>query len=333
MKSRIKGLVVSGLILLLVCSAACSPADVKTSDLTPMTLQLKWLHQAQFAGFYVAAEKGYYEEEGIDLIIKPGGVGINVVDEVVSGNADIGLIGAEHIIISRSQGLPLTAFATTYRNNPFVLVSMPNSDITLPEDLLGKTANINGIDGMIQVRAMFSKLGLDIEQVNIIDYDYDLAPFYAGEIDVTPAFAAGSLMPIKEQVPDVNLIWPIDYGIYLYADTLFADEEFIQNQSDLVLRFLRATLRGHVYALENTQEAAQISLSYADVKDLELQQNMIEASLPLIYTGEDEIGWMKNSVWQGMYHILSEQGLLEKEFNIKEAYTMQFLELIYGDSP
>jgi len=320
-------LVLLSLIISLVM-AACSPGK---QELTPLTLQLKWVHQAQFAGFYAAAEQGYYQEEGIDITLQPGGVGIDIVEEVTSGRADVGLIGPEHIIISRSQGVPIRAIATTYRNNPFVLVSLPDSGITRPADLLGKTVNVDGIDGMIQVRALFSKLGLDLAQVNIIDYSYDLQPFWEGDIDATPAFAAGSLIPIKQQEPDVNLIWPIDYGIHLYSDTLFTLDETIQAQPDLLLRFLRASLRGHVYALENPQEAAEISFSYAEVKDLELQRAMLDASIPLVYTGEDEIGWMQDAVWQGMLDILLEQGFIENNIKVQDVYTMQFLEAVYGE--
>ena len=326
MNTRLNALLV--LTLFAVILSACAPQP-PAEDLTPVTVQLKWIHQAQFAGFYMAVDKGFYAKEGLDVTLNPGGIGIDITDEVVSGRAEFGLIGAEYVLIRRSEGIPIKAIATTYRNNPFVLVSMPDSGITTPQDFPGHNANLGGIDGLIQFNALLRKL--DIEDVEIIPYTSEIENFYNGEVDITPAFSAGSLIGIQQEYPDVNVIWPLDYGIHLYSDTIFTTDELIAEDPDLVLRFLRATLKGHQYALENLEEATEICLKYAEDKDPEVQSAMLEASLPLIYTGYDEIGWMRYEVWQDMYDILNEQELLAGPVNIEEAYTLEFLQQIYGD--
>ncbi len=215
MKPLLKSLPI--LILLAAILSACSPQPA-VEELTPVTVQLKWVHQAQFAGFYVAVDKGFYAEEGLDVTLNPGGVGIDIMDEVLSGRAEFGLVGAEYVILNRSAGKPVKAIATTYRNNPFVVVTMPESGIETPEDFSGHSANIGGIDGLIQFEALLKKL--NITDVEILPYSYDLEDFYAGTVDITPAFSAGSLIEIQKEHPDVNVIWPIDYGIHLYSDTL-----------------------------------------------------------------------------------------------------------------
>ena len=249
------------IVILMSALTACSPKS--TAPATPVTVQLKWVNQAQFAGFYVTADKGYYAEENINVKFSPGGVGINIIDEVTSGRAQFGVIGAEKIIIARGEGKPVKAIATIYRRNPFVVAALPESGITRPADLIGRTINIGGTDGLVQFTAMMSKLKLDIHEVKIMPYSYDLKPFYTGQIDATPAIAAGSLIGILQQRPDANLIWVEDYGIHFYADTLFTTDQMIAENPDLVLRFLRATLKGHQYAIENPDEATQISLTYA----------------------------------------------------------------------
>lgn len=329
--SKSKRIFLVNLSLLVAIVSACASPDTFPPE--AITVQLKWVHQGQFAGFYVAAENGFYAEEGLEVTLAPGGVGVDIMEEVLSGHAEFGLIGAEYILIHRSAGEAVKAIATTYRTNPFVLVTMPESGIRSPYDFPGHSANVGGIDGEVQFKALLSKLDLQPESVEIIPYTYDLEGLYSGAYDITPAFSAGSLIEIRKTHPGVNVIWPIDYGIHLYSDTIFTTEEMISNNPDLVLRFLHATLRGHQYALENTEAALRCSLKYADNPDATVQRAMIEASIPLVYTGYDEIGWMRAEIWEGMRAILAQQGLLVGTVTPEEAFTTQFLDEIYGGAP
>lgn len=316
----------SAIFLLLGCQL---PA-LNVGSQTPVSLQLKWLHQAQFAGFYYADQAGFFAEEGLDVTFLEGGPSINGVERVLSGEADFGVTGAEQILLERSLGKPLVAIATTYRLNPWVLVSLAESGIDRPEDLLGKSVAIGGNIGAVQVRAMMSFLGLNYDELNIVPYSLDLAPFYAGEVDVVPAFSAGSLVPILHTGHKLNLIWPNDYGIHFYSDTIFTTEKMIAEKPELVTAFLRAALRGHRMAVENADQATEHSMQYLKDADPAIQSEMILASMPLINTGEDHIGWMQREVWAGMYATLREQGFLEADVDVDAVYTNGFLETIYA---
>jgi len=316
-------------VLTLFSFAGCNPVGRSTPALTPVTVQLKWVNQAQFAGFYTAADQGFYKEENIDIKFSPGGAGIDILDAVTSGRAQFGVIGGEKIILARDQGKKVKAISTIYRSNPFVVVTMPGSGITKPADLIGKKINMGGTDGLVQFTAMMAKLKLDIDKVIITPYSYDLKPFYNGQIDATPAIAAGSLIGILKDQPNANLIWAEDYGIHFYSDTIFCSDEMIANDPDLFLRFLRATLKGQQFAIENPQDAVKISMRYAMDQDPQVQNQMMIASIPLINTGEDHIGWLKESVWKDMQAILYEQKLITRPLDLKDIFTMQFLGTIY----
>jgi NitT/TauT family transport system substrate-binding protein len=129
----------------------------------------------------------------------------------------------------------------------------------------------------------------------------------------------------------LNLIWPSDYGIHFYSDTLVTTDRLIAEKPDLVTRFLRASLRGWKDAIEDYQDAVKVTLKYAQTKDPGLQTTMMEAMLPLVHTGEDQIGWMKAEVWQGMYRVLLDQKLLATPFEVSHAYTLRFLNETYGE--
>ena len=323
-------MMISALLLLTVAIlAACRPQEVEKPS-EEVTVQLKWIHGTQFAGFYVAQERGYYAEENIEVTFVEGGAGIDRTEQVVTGKADFGVQAAEEILVQRSQGKPVVAIATIYRRNPVVFVALADSGIERPADFLGRTAAIGGSDAELPLEAMMKRLGLDIHQVEVVPYSYDRTSFYNGDVDINMAYATVSLIRMRQEGYEVNVIWPSDYRVHMYGDTLITTDQLTGENPDLVTRFLRATLRGWREAIENPEEAVTITLKYAKEADAELQTQMMEASVPLIHTGEDHIGWMRAEVWEGMHDMLLEQGILGEPLDLDEVYTMEFLQKAYG---
>jgi NitT/TauT family transport system substrate-binding protein len=319
-------------ILALVTAVLAVGIARDARGLDEVTVQLKWIHQAQFAGFYTAEVQGLYEEEGLSVTFLPGGVGIDIVDGVAHEAVHFGVVGADSILVERAQGVPIVALATTYRINPFVLVAFADSGIMSPYDFVGRTVALATGYETAQYSAMLHNLGIDPATIETVDYTYDDGPFLRGEIDVTVSFAAGSLLPLREATAGraLNLIWPDDYGVHFYSDTIVTSDVLLVRNPDLVLRFLRATLAGHRYAIEHPVDAIDATMRYAAIQDREMQQEMLEASIPLIHTGRGHLGWMDDDVWQGMYDVLQENGLLMGGADVEEAYTMTFLDAIYG---
>jgi len=321
--TRSIALALAGFVLIL--------AGLRAVGLDQVTVQLKWIHQAQFAGFYAAKAQGYYADEGIEVRFLPGGVGIDIFAGVETGDVDFSVVGAEALLQHVSEGASYKAIATTYRTNPVVFVAFTDSGIESPYDFPGKSVSMSPGYDMAVLEAMLQNVGIDIETLELVPYNYNDQEFIDGEIDVTISFAAGSLPALRASIGDrdLNVIWPNDYGVHFYSDTVIAGNQLLEDNPDLVLRFLRATLQGHLFAIAHPDEAIDATMPYAVVQDRAVQEQMLTASIPLIYTGEDHIGWMRASVWQGMHDILSRYGILTNPFDISEAFTMQFLEAIY----
>jgi len=309
--------------------AVCTPQWAGKS-LDEVSVQLKWLHQAEFAGFYVAQEKGYYAEENIGPTLLPGGLGVDSLARVINGKADFGVAAPEQILVRRSQGEPIVAIATIYRYNPLVFIAMEDSGIKQPSDFIGYTAAVGASDGELQFAAMMRKLGFDTSRVNIMPFDLHYAGFYGGVADITYVYSTVDLISMREQGYMVNLIWPDDYGIHMYSDTLFTTEAMIAQNPDLVTRFLRATLRGWNQAVEDPETAAAITKKHAIAAYAEFQNEMMKSSVPFIHTGEDHIGWMSAEAWEQMHGLLLEQGILAQPVDLQGVYTTEFLEKIYG---
>jgi NitT/TauT family transport system substrate-binding protein len=328
-----------GLIIIIVAIlyAAVIPSGCTGVKTPPdeVTLQLKWVHQAQFAGFYVAQSKGYYAQENINVTFLEGGQDIDITENIISGKADFAVLSPEELLTHRSEAYNLKAIAAIFRHSAVVFVSMADSDIIRPRDFPGKTIAAAGTSGStefyIQLQAMLKNLQLDINQVQILPYDPAYISFIQGEVEVTPAYSTGGLIRLRDEGFDLNLIWPDDYGVHFYSDILVTTDELVVENPALITRFLRASLNGWKDAIEDYNQAVTVTLEYAKVADRQVQTSMMEAMLPLIHTGEDYIGWMKPEIWQEMYDILFEQGLLKKPFDIDQAYTMRFLQEIYGN--
>lgn len=314
------------IVLAMVISAACTSQPDEIPD--QVSVQLKWLHQAQFAGFYVAQEQGFYAEENLDVTLLEGGPDVNIVANVVDGAADFGVYSSENLIVERSQGKPVVAIAAIFRRSPLVFVSLASSGIQRPKDMIGRSGAL-APEAMIQLQAMLNRLGLDPAQVENQPYQYDHAQLYSGEVDFTYGYSTGGLIRMYETGYDFNVIYPGDYGVHLYADTLFTTDAMLAEKSDLTTRFLRATLRGWQHAIENGDVAIAATLVYAKEADPDLQARMMEASVPLIHTGFDQIGWMQVDIWQSMHDILLDQGLLRAALDIGQVFTMEHLEAVY----
>jgi len=316
------------LLLAITFLAACGPQEVEKPP-EEVTVQLKWLHQSQFAGFYAADQNGYYADEGLAVTFLEGGPDIDVQAPVLDGTAQFGIDAADALILARAEGKPVRAVATIYRRSPLVFVARADSGISRPEDFVGQSVLIS-LSHIPTQRAMMARVGIDPDQYTLVSVPQDVALFASGEAPVWAVYLTGSIYILKEAGYELNIIYPDDYGVHFYADTVFTTDDFIAANPELVLRFLRATLKGWTYAVENPDAIGPMVLQYEPDADAEVETVKMEASLPLIHTGQDQIGWMRAEVWQGMHDVLLEQGILDEPLDMDKVYTMEFLHEIYG---
>ena len=296
-----------------------------------VTVQLSWFHSVEFAGFYVADQKGYYTDENLVVTLKPGGADILPSQEVADGKADIGVTGADQLLVARSQGLPLKAMAAIFRQSPVALMALADSGIKTPQDMVGKRIGVispnydNNND--IQLLAMLRQAGIDQSKVKlVVTEDYSVGSLTSGAMDVYSGFAMNEAVDAKLRGLDVNLILPQDYGVSIYANVLFSRQQTLDERSDVVQRFVRATFKGYQYAIEHPDEAADLALKYDKTLDVAFQRASMQAEIPLIDTGDAPIGTMDGPVWQNTNDILLQQGLIKSPVDLSTLFTNKFVD-------
>jgi NitT/TauT family transport system substrate-binding protein len=315
---------------------ACTPPEpAKRKD--PVTLQLKWLHAAQFAGFYMALEKGYYAEENLDVTFLEGGKDVNPCERLCTGRADFAIVSAESVFVKHTENNNSKAVAVIYQRSPVVFAAKAASHIVRPRDFAGKTIAVSNVEGggfseaLLQFNALMQKTGLKQGDYQTVPYDPLFQDFLSGKADITPTYRTNGAIRLRAMGIQLNLIWPGDYGIPFYSDTLVTTDNFLREKPDIALRFFRASMKGWKDVVEKVDEAVEITMKYAPKTDRAFQRAMIEAQMPLVHTGEHPIGWMEPEIWQSMHKILVDQGIITKPVQeLESVYTLDLLNAVYG---
>lgn len=314
------------LTLFLIFISGCGKPIDQEKDLIDVSVKLKWVHQAQFAGNYVAKEKGFYEDEGLNVTLLPFSFEDPTIDAVANGEVEFGITGADELIIARSKGIPIKAFAVIYQINPVCAYSLKENGVIKPYDFIGKTVGLEqgtNVDTLYYV--MMARLDIDRSNITEIPIGYDATELLEGKTDVSTGYIINEPHQVIEAGKEVNTILMSDYGANMYADVLFATEETINNHPEEVQEFLDATIKGWQYAIENIDEAIDITLLYTTDRTKSHETYMLEKSIPLINQGDSSIGGMTKEGWENVQNILLEQNLLDQKINIDQAYTLNFL--------
>lgn len=316
-------IVVGGILIYLKYQA---PSEENSQGLKEVSLRLKWVNQAQFAGYYLANSQGLYADKQLKVTINPGGPDISPVQMVTIGIDDFGITGADQIILAREKGIPLVALAVLYKDSPVTVLSLKEHGIEIPKDLEGKkVAVVYGRDEEVIYRALLSKNNVDMEKIEEVPSLADPSEIVSGRADARVGYElnGGILLPLKGF--DINMIKPRDYGINFYADTLFTTEDMINENSELVRDFVKVSIEGWKMAIDNQEEAINEVMKINNVLDREHQAKFLEYSVPMII-GKGEIGYSEKEVWSAMQDILLEQEILDNPINIDGAFTNEFLD-------
>ncbi|WP_440054423.1 ABC transporter substrate-binding protein [Pseudoalteromonas sp. T1lg65] len=230
-----------------------------TQALEQVNLQLKWTHQFQFAGYYVAKEKGFYEQEGLKVNILPADPSNPNPDfKVLYGQAQFGIFHSG-ILKQRLSGKPFVALAAILQSSPYCWMVKAESDIYEPADFKGKKVSHLGHIENAELLYMLQRAGVNVQTLPLYAGENPIQDFIAGRFDAMQVYSTNEPYVMRQQGIKVREICPKHYGLNVYGDILFTTENVIAQRPDLVQRFRRASLKGWRYAFSYMDEALRIT--------------------------------------------------------------------------
>lgn len=275
-----------------------------------VSLQLRWKHQFQFAGYYAALKKGYYEEEKLHVKITEYRQGSAVVEEVLANRAQYGVSGSD-ILLSYMQGKPVKVLASIFQHMPYVIISIKERGISKLTDLSGK--KIMGAEmGSIVLRSLLQNEGIPQDSVKFVPFN---AEEFLKDTTISAIVTYKSVVPFEyaKRGYETTQIEPSDYGVDFYGDILFTSEYETKNNPERVEKFKKASLKGWEYALQHPQEIIDYILLLPGVKERGVDRQMLEAEFAiledLIRPNLVEIGHMNKGRWEFILKRFSQLGI------------------------
>jgi NitT/TauT family transport system substrate-binding protein len=284
-------------------------ADCETPE--PISLQLQWVTQAQFAGYYAAKEKGFYDDMCLDVTIVEGGVEIVPQTQLANGDADFALAWVPKALASREAGADITNIAQIYQRSGTLQVSFADAGITTPEDFAGKKIGNWGFGNEYEVFAAIGAAGLDpATDVTLVGQQFDMVALLDGSIDAAEAMTYNEYAQVLEAVnpdtgelytpEDFNVISYEEIGVGMLQDAIWADAGRLADDPayrDQATRFVAASIEGWIYCRDNVEECRDIVVAAGSTLGASHQLWQMNEVNKLIWPSPDGIGYIDQAAW------------------------------------
>lgn len=316
-------------VLMISLFSGLAPAAAQ-DDLTEVTLFLSYIPSVQFAPLYVAIEKGYFAEEGINLLLENSFNEADGVDRIAINDLQFGIISGEQVIVARSADKSLVYVYEWFHNFPVGIVASADSGITEPRDLVGKKVGIPGPFGASYMgfRALLAANGIEELELEVESIGFTAPEAICEEqVDAAVVYISNEPLTIETNCFPVNLIRISDYA-NLVSNGLVTNEETIEDKPELVAGMVRAIQRGVLDTFDNPDEAFEISVSkfVLDLpkEEYATQRQVLANSIELWQS--DELGMTDLARWEATQEVMLDIGFIQEPLDdLTAAYTNDFL--------
>lgn len=319
-KKRWRGRLALMAAMAIVATACGSGEGIGTGEcdtVDEVRVQLQWVAQSQFAGYFVAKDLGFYEDECLDVEILEGAVEIVPQTVLATGGAEFGLAWVPKALVSNEQGAGIVNIAQVFERSPTLMVAFADSGIESPEDFAGKTVGNWGFGNEYELTAAIAKSG--VQDVNLVSQAFDMLAFLNGEIDVAEAMIYNEYAQVLEAVnpdtgelyqpEDLNVIDFNEVGTAMLQDAIWVNGDWIaeEGNEDIATRFLKATFRGWIHCLDNFDECVEVVLDNGSTLGESHQAWQLNEILGLIFPSTNDIGVMNESLWDQTVEVATGQ--------------------------
>ena len=328
---RICTLALAGALLLAGCAAPASGGKETggQGELREISVVLDWYPNALHAFLYDAIEKGYFEEEGLDVTIQFPSNANDAISLVVAGQAEIGLYYQQDVIMARAnQNVPVKSIGAVVQGPLNIVLSLEEKNITSPEDLVGKTIGYAGTElSEALIRSMMAYVGADASDVTMIDVGFDLmSSMTTGNVDATIGCLVNHEVPqMEEEGFEVNYFDLDDYGVPTYYEGVFlASDTMIAEEPEVLKGFLRACAKGFDDMQADPDGVLQILLDNQNEENFPLsktvEQQSMDTLLPMMETADAPFLSQSADCWQENVDWLLSEGLIDEAPALDQLY-------------
>lgn len=254
---------------------ALKPAFAKEN--TAVNLQLSWLHSVQFGGSYIAKDKGYWKDLGLDVTLTQGGPNAPVEPPVVSGQAIMGISAADYTASAVAEGAPFKIIAVAMQKNPFAIASLTDNPVNTPADLVGKRIGM-AVANTPVLKALCTLNNVDINEIEIVPTQYDPAPLVSGQVDCLLSWSTDLPVAMTMQGVDNTTMLLADYGYAVHSQTYIATTDTLANRRDQLVALLKGEIMGWNDYQDDTGAAAKLTVEMFPDAGLDLPTQELQAS-------------------------------------------------------
>ncbi len=326
---RIKGFAAAVLALSLI--AACSDdkkttstsAPVACATTTPVKLQLQWVTQAQFAGYYAALDQGFYKAQCLEVTILEGAVDITPQTVLANGDADFAVSWVTKALASREAGANIVDIAQVFQRSGTLAVSFKEKNITSAKDYAGKKIGNWGYGNEFEVFAAMTKAGIDPATVDNVAQQFDMVGLLEGDIDAAEAMTYNEYAQVLEAknpatgklytADDLNVISYEEQGVGMLQDAIWADGARLSDATykDTAVKFVAASLQGWAYCRDNVDACAKLVTDQGSALGLTHQTWQMNEVNKLIWPAADGVGFIQQAAWDRTAALAQETKNLE----------------------
>lgn len=294
------------LLVSILCSALPAHSQQK------VTLQLKWTHAFQFAGYYAAKEQGFYSEAGLDVTILEANPETNPVENVLNGKAQYG-VGTSSLLLERKAGKPVVVLAVIFQHSPYEIYAA--AGIHNLHDLVGKRLMLEPQSE--EILAYLKKEGVPLDSIHLLPHTFDVNSMIEGKVDAMSGYVSNEPYYFRQAQYPFQIFSPRSAGIDFYGDNLFTSQQELDNHPERVEAFRAATLRGWQYAETHRDKVIDLILSkYSQKHTRDYLHFESDQMIPLLQPDLVEIGYMNPHRWQHIANTYADIGLLPVNYNI-----------------